>query len=83
LLIPTANLLPEPGSLSDPKIEAVARARDLTMLQLANEGEIEMTELLIVIETIRDGLGKLVITNQLRSHNSLIVGLTIKHEAYC
>ncbi|OKL55381.1 hypothetical protein UA08_09362 [Talaromyces atroroseus] len=82
LLIPTANLLPEPGSLSDPKAEAVARARDLNMFQLANEGEIEMTELLSVVETIRDGVGKLVVNNQLRSHNGLVVGLTIKQEAY-
>jgi hypothetical protein len=83
LLIPTANLLPKPGSLSDPTLEAVARARDLSMLQLANEGEMEMTELLGIIDTTRDGLGRLVITNQLRSQNGLIVGLTIKYEAYC
>ncbi|GFF62992.1 hypothetical protein IFM51744_11063 [Aspergillus udagawae] len=83
LLIPTANLLPKPGSLSDSTFEAVARARDLSMLQLANEGEMEMTELLGIIDTTRDGLGRLVITNQLRSQNGLIVGLTIKYEAYC
>lgn len=83
LLIPTANLLPEPGSLVDPIMEAVARAHDLSMLQLANESEMEITELISVIQTIRDGLGRLVITKQLRSPNSLIIGLTIKHEAYC
>ncbi|KAJ5655731.1 hypothetical protein N7507_007681 [Penicillium longicatenatum] len=82
LLILTANLLPKPGSLSDPTFEAVLRARDLSMLQLANEGEMEMTELLRIIETMRDGLGRLVITNQLRSPNGLTVGLTIKYEAY-
>jgi hypothetical protein len=52
------------------------------MLQLANEGEMEITELLRIIETTRDGLGRLVITNQLRSPNGLTVGLTIKYEAY-
>lgn len=83
LLILTASLLPEPGSLSDPRLEAVARARDLSKLQLANEGEMELGELLGVIETVRDGLGKLAITNQLRSHNGLVVGLTIQHKAYC
>ncbi|KAL2871730.1 uncharacterized protein BJX67DRAFT_369800 [Aspergillus lucknowensis] len=83
LLIPTANLLPEPGSLCDRHFEAVARARDLSFLQLANEGEMEMTELLGAIETTRDTLGRLVITNQLRSHNGLTVCLTLKHETYC
>ncbi|KAL4756994.1 uncharacterized protein BDW70DRAFT_163963 [Aspergillus foveolatus] len=83
LLIPTAKLLPEPGSLADPMLEAVARAHDLTMLQLANEGEMEMTQLISVIQAIQDNLGRLVITNQLRSPNSLIVCLTVKHEAYC
>ncbi|OJJ57384.1 hypothetical protein ASPSYDRAFT_180018 [Aspergillus sydowii CBS 593.65] len=83
LLIPTANLLPEPGSLSDPNFEAVARTRDLNYLQLANEGEMEMTDLFSAIETTRDGLGRLVITNQLRSHNGLTVCLTLKHETYC
>ncbi|KAJ5761822.1 uncharacterized protein N7511_005204 [Penicillium nucicola] len=83
LLIPTTNLLPEPGSLADPMMEAVARAHDLSMLQLVNEGNMEMTELISVIKTIRDGLGRLVITKQLRSPNSLLVGLTVKHEASC
>ncbi|KAL5041476.1 hypothetical protein BDW71DRAFT_201346 [Aspergillus fruticulosus] len=83
LLILTANLLPEPGSLAVPMLEAVARAHDLSMLQLANEGEMEMTELISVLQTIQDNLGRLVITNQLRSPNSLIVCLTVKHEAYC
>lgn len=39
LLIPTANLLPEPESLVDPIMEAVARAHDLSMFQLANQGD--------------------------------------------
>lgn len=34
MLLLTNRLLPEPGSLSDnPEVEAVARARDLSMLQ--------------------------------------------------
>jgi hypothetical protein len=38
MLILTARLLPEAGSMPDPEIEAMARSRDLTLLQLANEG---------------------------------------------
>jgi hypothetical protein len=83
LLIPTTNLLPEPGSLADFIMEAVARAHHLSMLQLANEGEMEITELISVIQTIQDGLGRLVITKQRRLPNSLIVDLTVKYEASC
>ena len=83
MLLLTARLLPEPGSLSDhPGVEAVARARDLSMLQLANEGEMEMVELLDMIETVRDSLGKLVITDRLRSRDGLVVALVVKHQAY-
>jgi hypothetical protein len=82
MLVMTTRLLPEPGSLSDPQVEAVARARDLSMLQLANEGEMEMSELLGIINTVRDGAGKLVVTNQLKSYNGLILALTIKYQPH-
>ncbi|KIA75338.1 hypothetical protein HK57_00217 [Aspergillus ustus] len=82
LLIPTENLLPEPGSVTDPGLEAVARARDLAMLQLGNEGEMEIMELVGVIGSIRDGAGKLVVTNQLKAGNSLVVGLMVRYEGY-
>ena len=52
----TTRLLPEPGTLFNPEVEAVARARDLSMLQLANESEIEMSELLSIINTVGDSL---------------------------
>lgn len=81
MLVLTTRLLPEPGSPCGPEIEAVARARDLCMLQLANEGEMELTEMLGVIEAVRDNVGKLVVTSQLRSHNNLIVALVVKHQA--
>ena len=56
LLVLTTRLLPEPGTLFNPEVEAVARARDLSMLQLANESEIEMSELLSIINTVGDSL---------------------------
>lgn len=81
MLVLTTRLLPEPGSLCGPEAEAVARARDLCMLQLTNEGEMELGEVLGMIEAVRDNVGKLVVTSQLRSHNNLIVALVVKHQA--
>lgn len=81
MLLLTTHLLPEPGSLCGPEVEAVARARDLCMLQLANEGEMELVEVLGMIEAVRDTTGKLVVTSQLRSHNNLTVALVVKHQA--
>lgn len=81
MLVMTTRLLPEPGSLCGPVVEAVARARDLCMLQLTNEGEMELVEVLGMIEAVRDNVGKLVVTSQLRSHNNLIVALVVKRQA--
>ncbi|KAG8158468.1 hypothetical protein KVR01_011590 [Diaporthe batatas] len=81
LLVLTTRLLPEPGSPCGPVVETVARARDLCMRQLAGEGEMEMSEILGMIEATRDNGGRLVVTNQLRAHNNLVVGLVVKHQA--
>ncbi|KFY04765.1 hypothetical protein O988_00530 [Pseudogymnoascus sp. VKM F-3808] len=82
MIVLTARLLPEPGSLSNPEVEAVARARDLSVLHLANDSEMEMSELVSIIKTVGDGAGKLVITNYLRSNHGVILALTIKCQAY-
>jgi hypothetical protein len=82
MLILTTRLLPDPGSTPDPEVEAVARTRDLHMLQLANEAEMEMTELLAIIETVGDALGKLALSNELRSHDGLVLALAVKYQAY-
>lgn len=79
LLIPTIRLLPEPGGLSDPEAEAVARTRDLTMLQLANEGEMALGELLQIIGTVSDSVGKLVVANELKSTSGAVLVLIAKH----
>lgn len=49
---------------------------------MANEGEMEMTELFDLIATVRDNLGKLLITNRLRSQEGLIIALVVKYQAY-
>ena len=82
MLILTARLLPKPGSIADPEIEAMARSRDLTLRQLTNEGEIEMEELLEMIDTVRDSVGKLAVTSKLRSRDSLVIALVVKYQLY-
>lgn len=79
MLVLTSHLLPEPGSLSDSQVEAVARTRDLNMLQLANEGEMELADLLGIIDTIRDSVGRLVVVDRLCSSDGLVVVLAVKH----
>ena len=79
MLILTARLLPHPGSIPDPEIEAMARARDLSLRQLTNEGEIEMQELLEMIDTVRDSVGKLAVTSKLYREN-IVVALVVKYQ---
>lgn len=81
MLILTARLLPQPGSSADPEIEAMARSRDLTLRQLTNEGEIEMQELLEMIDTVRDSVGKLAVTSRLYREN-IVVALVVKYQFY-
>ncbi|KAH7324115.1 hypothetical protein BKA65DRAFT_608680 [Rhexocercosporidium sp. MPI-PUGE-AT-0058] len=85
MILLTFRLLPEPCTRSadgyDPDTESVARGRDLSMLQLANESEMEMAEVLDVIDLARDGLGKLVVTDRVRSSKGLVVALVVKHQA--
>lgn len=80
MLILTTHLLPEPGSTPDTEIEATARSRDLTLLQLTNEGEMEMAELLEMIEAAGDSMGKLEVINKLSSRNSLVLALVVKYQ---
>ncbi|RAL68057.1 hypothetical protein DID88_008780 [Monilinia fructigena] len=81
MLILTASLLPEPGSIPDPETEATVRSRDLAWLhlQLTTTGEMEMVELLRMIETVSDNSGKLVVINKLRSRNNVVVALAVKY----
>lgn len=80
-LILVPRLLPEPGTV-DPDVEATARLRDLSRLQLANEREMEMEELVAIVNSVHDSMGWLVVVNKLRSHNSATVALGVKYQAY-
>ncbi|KAL7783878.1 hypothetical protein V8C37DRAFT_396669 [Trichoderma ceciliae] len=80
LLILTPRVLPEPGS--DCGIEAIARARDLAMIQLADGCEMEAAEFTDMINSIRDGIGRLVIMHRLRSRDGLLLALAVKHQGW-
>lgn len=83
MFIPTAHLLPEPGNDWNLVGEAVARARDLSFLQLANEKEVELRELLDVIEMIKDSSGRLVVAKRLFSNNNAVTALILKYQVTC
>ncbi|KAB8228297.1 trypacidin cluster transcriptional coactivator tpcD [Aspergillus alliaceus] len=80
MLLLTARLLPKPGSLPHPEVEAMARSRDLALLQLTNEGEMEMVALLGIIDLVRDSVGRLVVTKRLCASNGLVVSLVVKYK---
>jgi hypothetical protein len=82
LLIPTSRFLSEPGTFSDPGAESVARTRDLSMLQLFNEGEMALTELLQIIATVSDSTGKLTVVNELTASNGAVLAIIIKHAVH-
>ncbi|KAI1504044.1 O-methyltransferase family protein [Biscogniauxia marginata] len=80
-LVLVPRLLPEPGTV-DPDVEAMARLRDLSRLQLANEREMEMGELVDLVHSVHDGMGRLVVVNKLRTRNSTTVALGVKYQTY-
>jgi hypothetical protein len=80
-LILAPRVLPEPGT-ADPDVEAMARLHDLSRLQLANEREMEMGELVEMVNSVHDGMGRLVVVNKLRSRKSATVALGVKYQAY-
>ncbi|KAL9066490.1 MAG: hypothetical protein Q9161_007553 [Pseudevernia consocians] len=80
-LILAPPLLPEPGTV-DPDVEAMARLRDLSRLQLTNECGLELDELIEMVNSVHDSRGRLVVAHKLRSPNSATVALGVKYEAY-
>ncbi|KAL2173103.1 uncharacterized protein P884DRAFT_212954 [Thermothelomyces heterothallicus CBS 202.75] len=81
MLVLTADVLPEPGSMPNPEVEAVARARDLSMFQLSNRGAVELADLLGIINSLGDGFGKLTVINKLRAPDGLVLVLVVKYQA--
>ena len=80
-LILAPPLLPEPGTV-DPDVEALARLRDLSRLQLTNECGLELGELMEMVDAVHDDRGRLVVVNKLRAPDSTTVALGVKYQAY-
>lgn len=80
-LILAPRVLPESGAV-EADVEMESCLRDLSLLQLSNEREMEMTELLEAIHNVHDSVGRLVVVNKLVSRNSATVALDIKYQPY-
>lgn len=74
------RLLPDPNT-TDPDVEAVARLRDLTLLQLANERLMEAEQLVEIVHSVGDGVGRLAVVSKLGTRNSATTALGIKYQA--
>ncbi|KAK4234866.1 hypothetical protein C8A03DRAFT_46877 [Achaetomium macrosporum] len=80
-LVLTAMVLPPQGTV-DAEIEASARVRDLSLLQLANGRHAEKSEVMDLLGTIRDSAGGFVLTDEIRSATSAFVAWEIRYQAY-
>jgi hypothetical protein len=52
------------------------------MMQLANDREMETTELMELVSSVHDNMGRLVVVNKLQSRSSSTVVLEIKYRSY-
>ncbi|KAI9376382.1 hypothetical protein BJX61DRAFT_538913 [Aspergillus egyptiacus] len=77
-LILTPRVLPDPGSVNA-DAEGAARTRDLCLLQLANERELELAEITGVVAGVGDGLERLDVVNKMRSRESCAVLVEVKY----
>lgn len=80
-LVLITRLLPEPGSV-DTGVETLARLRDLSLLQLTNEREIDLSDLTDMIHSVRDSTGRLVLVNKIRSPHNATVAFEVRFQAY-
>lgn len=79
VLIVAPPLLPEPGSVSS-EVEAEARARDLTCLQLAQETKLELSELIEMVNACKDRDGRLTVVNKIQFDNGVAAAVSVKYE---
>jgi hypothetical protein len=74
-------LLPKPGTVAV-HVEAAARIRDLSLLQLINEGEMAINELNEIVTGFRDSMGQLTVVNKLQLPNTATVAVGVKYQPY-
>lgn len=80
-LILTPRLLPDPAAVNA-DTEASARLRDLSLMQLSNEREIDLSELMNMLNSINDSMGRLVVVNKIKSRESVVVVLEVRYQIY-
>ena len=80
-LILTARLLPDPDNV-DAEVAAMARLRDLSLLQLANDHELEMLEFMNMVSSVGDGVGRLALVDKLCAWNNATVAFEVRYQAY-
>lgn len=80
-LILTARLLPE-TDIVDAEVAAIARLRDLSLLQLVNDHELDMSEFMNMLNGVGDGEGRLVLVNKLCAWNDATVAFEVRYQAY-
>ncbi len=78
-LVVAMRLLPDPGSV-DVGVEAVARTRDLVLLQLANERDLEVSELVDLVQGVGDATGRLAVVSRARGRDNSVVALGVKFQ---
>jgi hypothetical protein len=78
-LLVVAPIVPAPGTV-DHDTEAAARLRDLSLQQLTNRREAELTEVVELLKRVRDGSGGLALTNEIHSPTSRIVAFEVKYQ---
>jgi hypothetical protein len=80
LILAAGLLLPKPGT-ADAKVEASVRLQDLSLLQLANDRLMEEDELVELVHSVKDGVGRLVVVNRLHLPHTTTVALGVKYQA--
>ena len=76
-LVLVARLLPEPGTV-DADVEALARMHDLWLLQMTNNRALETSQLLELLDGVRDGTGRLVVVHKLSSRRHFTAALEVQ-----
>ncbi|KAI1810488.1 hypothetical protein GGS20DRAFT_579836 [Poronia punctata] len=62
--------------------EALARLRDLTLWQLTNESELELSTVLDLVRGVHDGTGRLVVVTKFTARHHPAVALEMRYQSY-
>ena len=86
LILAVRPLLPPDTGSADDHLDitaaAVAHVRDLALLQLANDHELETSELVDMVNSVADSAGCLVVVNELRAWNHVTVAFEVRYQSY-